>query len=271
MQVPGTESGFVSVNGSRLYYEWTGAGLPLVLVHGFSLDTRMWDGQIEAFAQCYRVLRYDCRGFGRSSLPTDEPYWHHEDLRVLLAHLGIASAIVVGMSLGGGTAIDFALTYPEMTCALVLFDSTLGGFRWSEEFLGPISACSATARTDGIEAARQVWYAHPMFASAQRHPDVMARLRAIVSDYSGWHWLHSDPRRSADPPTITRLCDLAAPTLAIVGERDLADFRAIADLLASQGTNARRVVVPDVGHLANMEAPDACNEAISVFLAGFGL
>jgi 3-oxoadipate enol-lactonase len=261
------ESGFAAVDGATLYYEVSSAGQPLVLIHGFSLDHRMWDPQLEAFAARYRVLRYDCRGFGRSSLPTDAPYWHNEDLHSLLASLGIPSTIVVGMSLGGGTAIDFALAYPEMTCALVLIDSTLGGFRWSEEFLGPIRSCSATARTEGVEAARQGWYDHPMFASAQRHPDVMVRLRAIVADYSGWHWLHSDPRRSLDPPAITRLRGLGIPALALVGERDFADFHAIARLIEEQARNARRVVVPDAGHLANMEAPAACNEAILRFLA----
>jgi pimeloyl-ACP methyl ester carboxylesterase len=100
---------------------------------------------------------------------------------------------------------------------------------------------------------------------------VVARLRAIVADYSGWHWLHSDPRRSLEPPAITRLAEIAAPTLAIVGQHDLADFHAIADLLATQAPAGRRVVLPGVGHLANMEAPDACNEVVLDFLAEQGL
>ena len=261
------DAGFAAIGGATLHYELSGAGPPLVLIHGFSLDHRMWDAQIDALVARCRVLRYDCRGFGRSSLPVEgQPYSHHEDLKALFEHLRIASAIVVGMSLGGGTAIDFALAYPEMTRGLILIDSTLAGFRWSEEFLGPIRACSATARVAGVEAARELWCRHPMFASAQRKPEVMAWLHEIVAGYSGWHWLHADPRQSLAPPAITRLRGLAAPTLAIVGERDITDFHAIARLVEEQVPNARRLVVPGVGHLANMEVPDTCTDAILGFL-----
>src|SRR5689334_19941744 len=115
-------SGTAEVNHTRLYYEVAGSGPPLVLIHGFDLDTRMWDDQFEVFAQHYRVVRYDVRGFGKSARPT-EPYAHEEDLKALLDYLGIAQAHIVGMSMGGGIAIDFTLTYPEMTRTLILVDS----------------------------------------------------------------------------------------------------------------------------------------------------
>jgi 3-oxoadipate enol-lactonase len=79
-----TETGIVEVNGTRLYYEAAGSGPALVLIHGFNLDTRMWDDQFEVFAQHYRVVRYDARGFGQSALPTDEPYTGADDLQALL-------------------------------------------------------------------------------------------------------------------------------------------------------------------------------------------
>jgi 3-oxoadipate enol-lactonase len=69
------ETGFADVNGTRFYYEIAGSGHPLVLIHGNTLDTRMWDDQFEVFVQQYRVLRYDVRGFGKSAVPTTEPYW----------------------------------------------------------------------------------------------------------------------------------------------------------------------------------------------------
>lgn len=82
------EKGFADVNGTRLHYEIGGAGEPLVLIHGFSLDTRVWEPQREAFARDHRVIRYDLRGFGRSALPDGTPYPHHEDLKALLDRLG---------------------------------------------------------------------------------------------------------------------------------------------------------------------------------------
>ena len=125
-----TQTGFVDANGARLYFELAGSGHPLVLIHGNTLDTRMWDDQFEVFAQHYQVLRYDLRGFGKSSVPTREPYTHATDLRALTTHFGFDHAHIIGFSLGGEIAIDFALTYPEATDALVAIDSALSGYQW---------------------------------------------------------------------------------------------------------------------------------------------
>ena len=108
------QQGFADVNGTRLYYEMVGSGHPLVLVHGFTLDTRMWDDQFEMFAGRNQVVRYDLRGFGKSALPTTEPYSHPDDLRALMTHLGIEHAFIIGLSLGGAVAVDFAVTYPPI-------------------------------------------------------------------------------------------------------------------------------------------------------------
>jgi 3-oxoadipate enol-lactonase len=121
------ESGFAEVNGARLYYEIAGEGEPLVLVHAGIADSRMWDGQLAAFAHRYRVIRYDMRGFSRSGM-VEGPYAHHEDLRALLDSLDIEHAFLVGCSIGGGTIIDFALQNPGRGRALVLVGSAVSGF-----------------------------------------------------------------------------------------------------------------------------------------------
>ena len=83
------QQGLAEVNGARLYYEVAGSGHPLVLIHAYALDTRMWDSQFEEFAQRYQVVRYDVRGFGRSAPPTEESYSHVEDLKALLDLLSL--------------------------------------------------------------------------------------------------------------------------------------------------------------------------------------
>ena len=93
------QSGLAEVNDTCLYYEVAGTGPPLVLIHGFTLDTRMWDDQFEAFSKHYRVVRYDMRGYGQSALPVlGEDYSHVDDLRALLDHLGITKTHVIGLS-----------------------------------------------------------------------------------------------------------------------------------------------------------------------------
>lgn len=210
-----TQTGFAAVNGARLYYEVAGAGHPLALIHGFSLDTRMWDDQFEAFARQHRVIRYDVRGFGRSAPPAGERYTNTGDLKALLETLGLARADVLGLSMGGGIAIDFALTYPEATRALIPVDTTLGGYpRWSPEWEAAYAPIPARAQAGDLAGARQLWLGHPLFGPARENLGVAARLGQMVADYSGWHWVNANPGRGATPPAAGRLDQIAAPRAA---------------------------------------------------------
>ncbi len=108
------QSGFAEINGGKIYYEVAGSGHPLVLIHGGQMDRRMWDEQFDLFSKSYRVIRYDVRGFGKSPASTNV-YADEEDLAALLKYLQVDKAYIVGLSLGGRIAIDFALTHPDMT------------------------------------------------------------------------------------------------------------------------------------------------------------
>src|SRR5919112_4353346 len=116
------EIGMAEVNGARIYYEVAGEGEPLVLVHAGIADSRMWEGQVAAFAARYRVVRFDLRGFGKTEM-VEGPFSHHEDLRGLLDFLGVERTHLVGCSMGGGAVLDFALEYPERVGDLVLVGS----------------------------------------------------------------------------------------------------------------------------------------------------
>src|SRR5436305_4199455 len=129
-------TGFAEINGTTLYYEVAGAGHPFILVHGHLLDRRSWDDQFAVFAQRYRVIRYDQRGFGDSGLITKgEPYSDRQDLYALMKFLGIESAYLMGVSGGGALAIDFTLEHPEMVDALIPVTAGVSGFRPSEEVM----------------------------------------------------------------------------------------------------------------------------------------
>lgn len=263
-----THRDFVDINDTRLYYEVAGTGQAVVLLHGFSLDTRMWDDQFLPLAQHFRVIRYDLRGFGKSALPTGEPYSYVEDLRGLLDHLDVPQAHLVGLSKGGAVAIDFALTYPLRTSALVLIDTVLGGFAWSAAGSARDALVWQRAHEAGIAAAKASWLAHPLFVPAHRQPAVAARLTQIIADYNGWHLVNSNPELGLDPPAAQRLAELTMPVLAIVGEEDTPDYRQITELICRRLPQAQQFVVPGVGHMANMEAPAPVTEAVLVFLLG---
>jgi 3-oxoadipate enol-lactonase len=262
----GVESGFAVVNGTRLYYELAGDGPPVVLIHGFTLDSRMWDDQFLPLAEHLRVLRYDARGFGRSDLPTGDPFSPHDDLRALLDHLDLGPAAIIGLSMGGGIAADFAIAHPDQTRALVLIDAALGGHRFTPEWGEAVRPIWAGAREEGLAVAKERWLAHGLFAPAHEQPAVRDWLRTMVSDYSGWHWLNRDPARGVEPPALEQPDRITAPTLALVGERDLPDFHAITRLLKEALPQTSVVVIPGAGHMSNMEAPAEVNRAILGFL-----
>jgi 3-oxoadipate enol-lactonase len=121
-----SQTGFLNAQGAPLYYKIAGQGYPLLLIHAGVADSSMWDDQFEVFAQQYRVIRYDMRGFGRSSVPAG-PFANHEDPAALLNFLGIKKAQLIGISFGGKIVLDFTLAYPERVASLVLVAPSVGG------------------------------------------------------------------------------------------------------------------------------------------------
>jgi pimeloyl-ACP methyl ester carboxylesterase len=251
----------VPIDGGHLRCEMAGHGEPLVFVHGFSLDRRMWEPEAAALARTRRVVTYDLRGFGASTVPTSR-YAHTDDLVALCDALELGAVDLVGLSLGGGIAIDCALAHPERVRRVAVIDSTLGGWKWSPGG-GPDFRSWKIGRTDGLGAARAAWLADPMFARTLAGPGA-ERLRALVGDYSGWHWLNDDPVRRLDPPAVERLGEIRVPLLSLVGEHDLGDFHAMAQKLEREA-GAHRRVIRGAGHLATFDAPEACLAALTSF------
>jgi 3-oxoadipate enol-lactonase len=257
------KTGFADVNGTRLYYETAGKGQPVVLIHGFSLDTRMWDAQFEELSQTHQVIRYDLRGFGKSTLPVEgELYAHEEDLGALLAHLRIENPIVVGLSLGGRIAINYAIQSQNVK-ALVLADAVLDGYKWQDYSM---TAVYEAAKTEGVQAGIQQWLAHATFAQTQKNTAAFRRVTEIVSGYSGWHFLHKNPLKPIQSSAIEHLSEIKVPTLVIVGEKEIADFLSISEILGQRIPNANKEVIKGVGHMSNMEDAATFNRRLQSFL-----
>jgi pimeloyl-ACP methyl ester carboxylesterase len=244
---------------------------PAVLIHGHSADLRLWEPQVPALLDAgYRVVRYDVRGHGRSSAPATGYSWEHyiADLRALLDHLRVERAHLAGISMGGAIALQFALEEPGRVASLTLLDSALPGFAYSPEFEDDVERLREAVRTEGSRAAlERHWLTRPIFDGVRRHPKAFAVLRRIVLDYPAADYLDEAEYAPPERPAIERLHEVQAPALVVVGERDLPDFRIIADILAENLPLARKLVVPDAGHLPSLERPEVVNPALLSFLA----
>jgi len=257
-------SGRCTVDGGSLAWQVVGDGPPVVLVHGFALDRRMWDDVTAGLAREHMVISYDCRGFGASAdFDHATSYTHTDDLLALLSHLGVQRVALIGLSFGGGVVLKTALRSPESVTHLVLVDAVLGGVPWDEESLRGSEAVDLAVRLGGVVAGRRAWCAHPLFASANEHAGHSARLVEMVDGYPGHHWLGTDPHRTeGDVRPIDVLDSISAPTTVIVGDRDVPCFREMAAVLARDIPGARLVTIRGAGHMTPMEEPDAFLRAL---------
>jgi len=265
------QSGFAEVNGARLYYEIAGAGHPLVLVHAGIADSRMWEPQFEAFAQEYRVLRYDMREYGKSE-PVPGKFTHYEDLYALMKFLHMESAYVVGCSKGGTTAVNLTLDYPEMVAALITVCSSPEGFRYVGKSPAQLDEVEVAMEAEDFARAAelevQIWVDGP-----KRTPDqVDSRIRNLVRDMDTIA-LENEAQAIGEeqeltPPAVERLDEIDIPTLVISGELDVQRAVKGSQWLATNIDGARKVIMSGVAHLPNMERPTEFNQIVLGFLKG---
>jgi pimeloyl-ACP methyl ester carboxylesterase len=260
--------GFLEVNGARLWYEVAGSDPALVMLHGHLIDSGQWDDQFGYFARDYRVVRYDARGFGRSDKPA-QPFAFHEDLRALLALLGIERAVLMGCSGGGATIINLALAYPGMARALVLVGSGVSGFQFPEPPPPKIVAMrEAQERGDidaAVELALQVWTDGERRRPDQVDANARERTREMMKRLFSRPTVAAEVR-TLDPPAIARLSEIGVPALVVVGADDWEPIHEIADLLATGIPGSRKLLIPAAGHHPNMEHPALFNESVHEFL-----
>ena len=263
-----TSTGLLDIDGAQIYYEIDGSGPPVVLIHGALSDTRIWEPQVGPLAERFTVVRFDQRGFGRSTLPPT-PYRSHEDFRRIFEALRLDRPHVVASSMGGRFALDYAVTYPEALRSLVVHVGGISGDEYQDpsvlEGYAPIA--QAVARGDLDEAMRLVLDVPPMRRAAA-DPEVRARLETIIGDHAWRSFQEPDPWLDTETPAIDHLGDILVPTLVITGEHDIPDHHRQARLLANGIPNARLIVIPGASHMVYMEQPALFNEAVLEFLPG---
>ena len=247
---------------TRLVFSDEGAGDPLVLIHAGIADARMWQPQVDRFSGEWRVVRPDLRGFGGTA-HTEGAYRHATDVAELFDDLGLPPAVVVGASMGGGVAIDFALKRPDLVRGLVLVGATYDGFQFLDEELFD----QWRVLTDLYEAGR-LDEAAAFETSIWLRPDTSPETtRAVVEMVRASYDQGEIEQEESKLPASERLGELEMPTLLVLGDEDRGDIARAADELVNSFRHARLVTIARAAHLPSLEQPGVFNGILGDFLA----
>jgi 3-oxoadipate enol-lactonase len=270
--MPDPSTGYAASGDARLYYEIAGEGAPVLLIHAGVADSRMWGPQFATVPEGFRMIRFDARGFGWSQLGQAQ-YSTHGDALAVLDHLEIEEpAVVVGCSMGGGTAIDLALAAPGRVRGLVLIGA------WSPGFTGPDAEYEPEQWSDVVAAFKsgdldraadleaEIWMVGVGRARSEVDSGLFDLVRTMDRKALETEKAREELVVPLDPPAAERMDDLEAPTLVIVGEHDLPDIRAAAIHLADRTSNQPAVLIPRAAHLPSLEQPEAFHRAFHDFL-----
>jgi pimeloyl-ACP methyl ester carboxylesterase len=243
-------------NGVNIHYEVHGKGPTLLLSHGYSSTSRMWDGQVAALKDRYQIVVWDFRGHGESDYPKDGAQYSEEltvgDMLALLDLASAKKAIVAGLSLGGYMSLAFHASHPDRVRALMLFD-TGPGFKKDE----------ARAKWNETAHARAARFdAEGLKALNQSDEVKLTRHR----DASGLAGSARGMLAQKNDRVIQSLEKVSVPTLVLVGANDT-NFLAATDYMAAKIKGATKAVIPDAGHAANLHQPALFNQAVEAFLA----
>jgi pimeloyl-ACP methyl ester carboxylesterase len=242
-----------------VWYDETGEGPPLVLLHEGVVDSRIWERVVPLLAVRHRVIRYDQRGFGRSPRP-EGPYSLVEDLVAVLDAAGLERAALAGASRGGNIALATAVERPERVSALILLGSGLSGAQldvgWTPEQIARWERAEADDDwTAMAELDMEMWA--PMGADPE--------LRAMFLENAVWS-NSEDP--ATDEPVAERMSGIAVPTLVITGSRDVRGINEIGDRLAREIPDARSAVIEEADHMIPWRAPEELSHLVLDFLSG---
>jgi pimeloyl-ACP methyl ester carboxylesterase len=246
----------INRDGVEIYYEVHGSGPPLLLTHGYSSTSEMWQGQIAALSKHHKLVLWDMRGHGRSDYPDDASAYSEAltvaDMAALLDEVGADRAIVGGLSLGGYMSLAFYRAHPARVRALLIID-TGPGFKKDDAR----EAWNKRAHDTGDRFEREGLAA---LASGSRE-------RSSVShrDASGLARAARGMLTQRDARVIELLPEIKVPSLVVVGAED-APFLAASDYMAAKIPAAKKVVIPTAGHAVNVDQPQAFIDAVLPFL-----
>lgn len=252
----------MSPDPGGLWAERRGSGTAVVLLHGAGMDSRLWDLVFPALVRHHTVIRYDARGLGRSGRP-QAPYSDVEDLAGILDRFGVDRAALVGLSMGGETALDFALAHPGRVGALALIGTSVSGYSWPHT---PELVAYATARRRQ-DAAVLAELELSVWASMGPTAPGAALITAMVRENAEQRLVSESLARYPEVAAVGYLDRIDAPTLVVHGDRDHPEMAAIADLLVARIPGARGETVAEADHYLPLRTPRRLTELLLAHLS----
>lgn len=266
--VPHDADRYFTTGDARLRFRDVGSGPAVLMVHGWTLDLQMWEPQVPALCDRFRMVRFDRRGFGLSS---GRPSVAKDiaDIGALCDHLAIERVALVGMSQGVRAAMGFALCAAQRVSCLIL-DGPPGPDRnpLQADDDVPLRHYRAVVRARGMSAFRREWSAHPLLSLRTIDPRMHEILNAMITRYPGNDLAESDVAVTG-PAGSTEIGSIDVPVLVITGDQDLPSRTQAANDLAKQLPRAERAVIPAAGHLSNLDNPRIYNTVARMFLERF--
>jgi pimeloyl-ACP methyl ester carboxylesterase len=245
----------VPVTGGALWAEDTGGdGAPVILIHADWTDSGIWSPVVPLLRDRYRVIRYDLRGFGRSSRP-ERPFTRLGDLRAVIDYFGLTGAVAVGHSGGGGTALGLALHHPPRIRALALIAPGIHDYPWPADDAFSRECDSLIAAGDRDELVRlglRVW------APAGADDGITAMVSAAVAS-----WFEIGDLENTDPPGFGRLREVRVPVVTLLGELEYPMVSEASRAIAGRLDGSRTVLVPGADHLLPLRDPHGLAAAIA--------
>ncbi len=264
----------VAINNTHIAYSDHGIGQPLLFLHAFPLNRSMWDGELTALLRepgnRFRLVSLDWRGFGESDITNEISTMEllADDVAGLMDVLGIQQAILCGLSMGGYVAFAFLRKYPQRVAGLILADTRPGAD--TPEAQTNRENVARIAETQGTEAIADLQLQRLISEyTRQHHPEVEIRIRQMINAATPQGIAAASRGMAQRQDSTELLAGITCPTLVVVGEQDILTPPDEAQDYASKIPGVQFVVIPQVGHLSNLEQPEVFLSTISGFLGSF--
>lgn len=255
------------IANTTLHYDERGSGPPVILLHGFPVDSRMWSAQLDGLSSHHRIIAPDFRGFGRSR--HDGPFTLEslaDDIHAFAISLGIVPFTLGGLSMGGYVALAYARRYPRTLRALMLIDTKSQAD--TQDAKDNRNRLITLAREKGASAVTDDMLPKLLAPATLDHrPDIVKALREMADNNPPAALAQALAAMRDRPERTDMLKSIAVPTLIIVGEADSATPPEIADAMQKLIPGSQLAVIPGAGHMSPLEQPAAVNAAIARFLA----